>query len=110
MGEEVSESLHVEKEDTHNDDTSEELKTKSDMLANVRNMLGIKKSNQDDSSFVDGSSQCSSASDELSGGDSSVLPLDYDMGSYGSSELHASDEEDEKPDDYEEACRVMIAT
>ena len=95
----------------HSFDASEladALRANSDMIERVRSMLNDKYSGE--GSLVDSSSRCDSTSyDDC--GSSSVLPLDFDMGSYADGMPNDSDEEEESlPDDYEEACRAMIAT
>jgi len=103
--EEVSESVYFESDDVVDEYIIEEPETRSDMIARVRNILKDDTNNHGDGSEVDSSSRCSSSSGE----GSSVPPVDFDLGSYEEAELHSPDEEEEEPEDYEKACRVMIA-
>ena len=107
--EDYSESFHSPGNNSETGGTTEALNTNSDMIARVRDILRENKVDQGESSLVDSSSQCGSLSEE-GGGSSSVLPFDFDMGSDGDGELNSSDEDEDIPEDYEAACRAMIAT
>lgn len=99
--ENVSASFHSEKNGSKT--KTEELNTDSDMLARVRSFLNSNKIDE----ISMGDNICSESE---GGGSSSVLPFDFDMGSDDDGEPDSSDEESEGPEDYEEACREMIAT
>ncbi len=111
LWEDVSESFHCESDVSRSFNSGkasskkspiEELKNNSDMLARVRELINSNK--------LDEGSMVESESDSDGGGSSSVLPLDFDMGSDDDDEPDSSDEEEDEPEDYEQACREMIAT